>query len=51
MPDATLTFDMVQPDGRTLAAADIVTRTATVLQGRFATLCSVQQALDRSTHE
>jgi len=47
--EATLTFDMVQPDGHTLAAADIVTRTATVLQGRFATLCSVQQALDRAT--
>ncbi|MDO8285217.1 MAG: isochorismatase family protein [Rhodoferax sp.] len=46
--DATLTFDMVQPDGHTLAAADIVTRTATVLQGRFATLCSVPQALDRA---
>lgn len=46
--DATLTFDMVQPDGRTLAAADIVTRTATVLQGRFATLCSVPQALERA---
>ena len=24
------------------------TRTATVLQGRFATLCTVQQALDRA---
>lgn len=46
--EATLTFDMVQPDGRTLTAADIVTRTATVLQGRFATLCSVTQALDRA---
>ncbi|MFZ2306131.1 MAG: isochorismatase family protein [Rhodoferax sp.] len=46
--EATLTFDMVQPDGHTLAAADIVTRTATVLQGRFATLCSVPQALDRT---
>lgn len=49
--DATLTFDMVQPDGRTLAAADIVNRTATVLQGRFATLCAVQQALDRATED
>lgn len=44
--DATLTFDMVQPDGKTLAAADIKTRTATVLEGRFARVCSVQQALD-----
>lgn len=47
--DATLTWDMVQPDGQTLTAADIKTRTATVLQGRFATLCTVQQALTRST--
>ena len=46
--DATLTWDMVQPDGQVLAAADIKTRTATVLQGRFATLCTVQQALDRA---
>lgn len=44
--DATLTFDMVQPDGKTLAAADIKTRTATVLEGRFARVLSVQQALD-----
>ncbi len=50
VPDATLTFDMVQPDGRTLAAADIVTRTATVLQGRFATLCSVPEALERAVN-
>jgi nicotinamidase-related amidase len=47
--DATLTWDMVQPDGQTLTAADIKTRTATVLQGRFATLCTVQQALTRAT--
>ena len=46
--DATHTWDMVQPDGQVLAAADIKTRTATVLQGRFATLCTVQQALDRA---
>ena len=44
--DATLTWDMVQPDGQTLAAADIKTRTATVLQGRFATLRTVREALD-----
>eukprot|EP01030_Chromulinospumella_sphaerica_P003294 gene3294-3222_t len=41
--DATLTWDMVQPDGQVLAAADIKTRTATVLQGRFATLCTPLQ--------
>ena len=45
VPDATLTWDMVQPDGAPLTAADIKARTATVLQGRFATLCSVEEAL------
>ena len=45
--DATLTWDMVQPDGQTLSAADIQTRTATVLQGRFATITTAQQALAR----
>ena len=44
--DATLTFDMTQPDGQTLSAADIKTRTATVLQGRFARICSVAEALE-----
>jgi nicotinamidase-related amidase len=43
--DATLTFDMTQLDGSTLSANDIKTRTATVLQGRFARICSVDQAL------
>jgi nicotinamidase-related amidase len=43
--DATLTFDMKQADGQTLSAADIKTRTATVLDGRFARVCSVSQAL------
>jgi len=46
--DATLTFDMVQPDGSPLAAADIKARTAAVLAGRFATVCSVAQALERA---
>jgi nicotinamidase-related amidase len=46
--DATLTWDMQQPDGQLLPAAAIKARTATVLQGRFATLCTVQQALDRA---
>jgi len=45
--DATHTWDMVQPDGQPLAAADIKARTATVLQGRFATLCTVDEALAR----
>ena len=48
MTDATLTWDRQQPDGRTLAAADIKVRTATVLQDRFATLCTVAQALERA---
>jgi nicotinamidase-related amidase len=46
--EATLTFDMVQPDGRPLFAADIKDRTAAVLDGRFATVCSVAQALQRA---
>lgn len=46
--DATLTFDMVQPDGTPLTAAEIKARTATVLQGRFCTLCSVDEALARA---
>lgn len=46
--DATLTFDMVQPDGRPLSAQHIKERTTTVLAGRFATLCSVDEALMRA---
>lgn len=45
--DATLTWDMVQPNGQTLSADDIRSRTATVLQGRFATVTTAQQALAR----
>ena len=44
--DATLTFDMVQPDGTPLSAADITARTATVLKDRFARLCTPAQALE-----
>jgi nicotinamidase-related amidase len=47
--DATLTWDMQQPDGKTLSAADIKMRTATVLQERFANVCSVQAALAQLT--
>ena len=43
--DATLTFDMMQPDGSPLGAAEIKARTATVLADRFALIVSVQQAL------
>jgi nicotinamidase-related amidase len=46
--DATLTWDMQQADGSILTAANIKTRTATVLQDRFATICNVQQALERT---
>lgn len=49
VPDATLTWDMVQPDGAPLLAADIKARTATVLAGRFATLCTVDEALERAS--
>jgi nicotinamidase-related amidase len=46
--DATHTYDMVQPNGQPLSAADIKARTATVLADRFATLCTVEQALERA---
>lgn len=46
--EATLTFDMTQPDGTPLTAEQIKARTATVLQGRFCTLCRVDEALSRA---
>jgi nicotinamidase-related amidase len=46
--DATLTFDMTTPAGRTLAAAEVRERTETVLVNRFATLATVEQALSRA---
>ncbi len=46
--EATLTFDMATPDGGVLSAAQIRERTATVLAGRFATVCTVPQALERA---
>ncbi|MBV1705951.1 MAG: isochorismatase family protein [Hyphomicrobiales bacterium] len=45
---ATLTFDMDMPDGGILRADDIVRRTETVLRGRFATLCTPEEALHRA---
>ena len=45
--DATLTWDMAQADGSTLVAADIKMRTATVLQDRFAQVCTATAALSR----
>jgi nicotinamidase-related amidase len=46
--DATLTFDMTTPAGKTLTAAEIRERTETVLVDRFATLATVEQALARA---
>ena len=46
--EATLTWDMATPAGERLSAAQIRERTATVLAGRFATLCTVGQALERA---
>jgi len=48
VPDATLTWDMQHLDGSLLAASDIKARTAAVLTERFATICSVPQALARA---
>jgi nicotinamidase-related amidase len=45
--EATLTFPMVHADGSTFAPADIKQRTETVLRGRFATICTVDEALAR----
>jgi nicotinamidase-related amidase len=46
--EATLTFAMTTPGGHVLSPADLRERTATVLQGRFAQVCSVAQALQRA---
>jgi nicotinamidase-related amidase len=46
--DATHTFDLEQTDGSPLRVADIKSHTAAVLNGRFATLCTVEQALARA---
>lgn len=45
--EATLTFDMQHEDGTPLPATAIKARTAAVLKDRFATICSVAQAIDR----
>jgi nicotinamidase-related amidase len=47
--EATLTWDMHTPSGAVLSAAQIRERTETVLAGRFATLCTVEEALQRAT--
>jgi nicotinamidase-related amidase len=46
--EATLTFDMQHADGTVLSAADLKHRTETVLQDRFAQICTVAQALERA---
>jgi nicotinamidase-related amidase len=46
--EATLTFDMQHADGSPLPAADIVKRTCAVLKDRFATISSVEEALQRA---
>jgi nicotinamidase-related amidase len=45
--EATLTFDMQTPAGKLLTAEAIRERTETVLTGRFATLVTAAQALER----
>jgi nicotinamidase-related amidase len=45
--EATLTFDMKNEDGSVLSAADIRTRTATVLRDRFAKIRTVAQVADQ----
>jgi nicotinamidase-related amidase len=46
--EATLTFAMKTPAGATLSAALLKERTETVLKDRFATICTVEQALQRA---
>lgn len=48
LSDATLTFAMATPSGGRLSAAELRERTETVLAGRFATICRVDQALARA---
>ncbi len=46
--DATLTFSMAHADGSVFTADQIRQRTATVLAGRFATVVSVDDAVERA---
>jgi nicotinamidase-related amidase len=46
--EATLTFAMTHASGVTLSPAELKLRTETVLQDRFAQVCTVEQALDRA---
>jgi nicotinamidase-related amidase len=47
--EATHTSDLQLPDGSPFGVADIQARTAAVLEGRFATVCTVEQALARAS--
>jgi nicotinamidase-related amidase len=47
--EATLTFPMTHASGLTLTADELKVRTEVVLSGRFATVCSVEQALARAS--
>jgi nicotinamidase-related amidase len=42
---ATLTFDMTHPNGKAFSANEIIERTELVLSGRFARICSVEEAI------
>jgi nicotinamidase-related amidase len=46
--EATLTFPMQHSNKKVFSAADICERTELVLSGRFATICSVDEALPRA---
>lgn len=46
--EATLTFAMTHDSGTTLSAADLKLGTETVLQDRFAQICTAEQALQRA---
>ena len=46
--EATLTFTMTQADGTPLSPRELKARTETVLRGRFATICTVEEALRRA---
>jgi len=51
VPEATLTFTMIQPDGSPLTPAQLRARTATVLDGRFARVLNAEAALKAVTQE
>jgi nicotinamidase-related amidase len=48
---ATLTFAMQHPNGKRFTAAEIAEKTELVLNGRFATISTVSEALTRAKME